>query len=150
MRTSHDVTAHSLYNSTKLLPHDVARFAQGLTPYDDSSRGDGKPTFYAFPALKSRLAAVRPLKAVLLLRVHDSPETTLQPAGAGEAWKAVGPSTLSLVPSDVGGFQWLAALVSDLPALASLARHAARNDPAGNQAGVGDVCGWACRGISVK
>ncbi len=115
-RDAHAVTVHSLYNSTKLLPHDVARFAQGLRPYDDSSRGDGKPTFYAFPALRKRLAISRPLKAVLLLRVHDSAETYVEPAGAGEAWKAVGPSTLALVPSDASGFQWLADLVSDLPA----------------------------------
>jgi hypothetical protein len=115
-RDARDITVYSLYNSTKLLPHDVPRFGDGLAPYDDSSRGDGKPTFYAFPKFRDRLTTIRPLKAILLLQVHDSPETRLQAARAGDAWKAVGPSTLALVPSDASGFQWLADLVSDLPA----------------------------------
>jgi len=107
--------AFSLYNACKLLPHDVGRFTQDLTPLDDSVRGDGKPTFYLYPALAARLPRQRRLAAVLLPRITGKPETTFSPAKPGEAWRALVPSTLALTPASPDGIEWLTTLARHMP-----------------------------------
>lgn len=107
---------YSLYNSAKLLPHDVPRFAGQLSAFDDSARGDGKPTFFTFPQLRQRLTAHRALKALVLVSVAGSEGTAFEAAGSGVAWRAVGPPTLTLLPCDQQGIQWLADLARALPA----------------------------------
>lgn len=107
--------AFSLYNACKLLPHDVDRFTQDLTPLDDSVRGDGKPTFYLYPAFAGRLPRQRRLSAILLPRIAGRPETTISPAKPGETWRALVPSTLALTPATPEGIKWLTTLARDMP-----------------------------------
>jgi hypothetical protein len=107
---------HSLYNSVKLLPHDCERFAGRLSRLDDSTRGDGKPTFYTYPDFGDRLAKTRVLKGFLLVRPHPAEQTGVSPASQGDIWRAIGPSTMSLLPSDAGGIKWLGKLAATLPA----------------------------------
>jgi hypothetical protein len=107
---------HSLYNSAKLLPHDCERFAGRLSRLDNSVRGDGKPTFYTYPDFDDRLAKTRILKGFLLVRPHPADQTVLSPASPGDTWRAIGPSTMSLLPSDAGGIKWLGNLAATLPA----------------------------------
>jgi len=107
--------AFSLYNACKLLPHDVDRFTQDLTALDDSVRGDGKPTFYLYPAFAGRLPRQRRLAAILLPRITGEFETTVAPAKPGETWRALVPSTLALTPATPEGIKWLTALARDLP-----------------------------------
>ena len=107
--------ACSLYNSAKMLPHDVPRFGTALSPFDDSARGDGKPTFFTYPQLGQRLAASRPLRAIVLVRIDRSETSSFAAGSSGEAWRAVGPSTLSLLPGDAAGIRWLGDLAKGLP-----------------------------------
>ena len=107
--------AFSLYNACKLLPHDVDRFTQNLTPLDDSVRGDGKPTFYLHPAFACRLPRQRRLAAILLPRITGESATTVSPAKPGETWRALVPSTLALTPASPEGIKWLTTLARDLP-----------------------------------
>ncbi len=107
--------AFSMYNACKLLPHDVGRFAQDLTPLDDSIRGDGKPTFYLHPAFAGRLPRQRRLAAILLPRITGTSETTVSPARPGEAWRALVPSTLALMPASREGIAWLTTLARHMP-----------------------------------
>ena len=107
--------AFSLYNACKLLPHDVDRFTQDLTPLDDSVRGDGKPTFYLYPAFAGRLPRQRRLAAVLLPRITGKSETTVAPATSGETWRALVPSTLALTPASPDGIKWLTTLARQMP-----------------------------------
>lgn len=107
--------AFSLYNACKLLPHDVDRFTQDLTPLDDSVRGDGKPTFYLYPAFAGRLPRQRRLAAILLPRITGKPETTVAPAKPGETWRALVPSTLALTPASPEGIEWLTTLARQMP-----------------------------------
>lgn len=107
--------AFSLYNACKLLPHDVERFTQDLTPLDDSVRGDGKPTFYLYPAFAGRLPRQRRLVAILLPRITGKSETTVSPAKPGETWRALVPSTLALTPASPEGIKWLTTLARQMP-----------------------------------
>lgn len=107
--------AFSLYNACKLLPHDVDRFTQDLRPLDDSVRGDGKPTFYVYPAFADRLPRQRRLAAILLPRITGKSETTFLPAKSGETWRALVPSTLALAPASPEGIQWLTDLARHMP-----------------------------------
>ena len=102
--------AFSLYNACKLLPHDVHRFTRNLRPLDDSIRGDGKPTFYLYPAFAGRLPRQRRLAAILLPRITGKSETTFSPAKPGETWRALVPSTLALTPASPEGIEWLTTL----------------------------------------
>ena len=90
--------AFSLYNACKLLPHDVDRFTQDLTPLDDSVRGDGKPTFYLYPAFAGRLPRQRRLAASCSRASPESRDVRLA-AKSGETWRALVPSTLALTPA---------------------------------------------------
>jgi hypothetical protein len=114
-RHGQEIYGHSLYNSAKLRPHDVARYAAlELPQFDDSARGDGKPTFFLFPSLRERLAISRPLKGVLLPRVRPGEHSALTSATATETWKAIGPSTHALIPGDDEGWKWLMRLAQDV------------------------------------
>lgn len=107
--------AFSLYNACKLLPHDVDRFTRDLRPLDDSVRGDGKPTFYLYPAFAGRLPRQRRLAAILLPRIAGNRETTFSAAKPGETWRALVPSTLALTPASPEGIAWLTDLARHLP-----------------------------------
>ena len=107
--------AFSLYNACKLLPHDVNRFTQDLTPLDDSVRGDGKPTFYLYPAFAGRLPRQRRLAAILLPRITGKFETSVTPAKPGETWRALVPSTLGLTPARPEGIKWLTTFAGQMP-----------------------------------
>ncbi len=107
--------AFSLYNACKLLPHDVGRFTHNLVPLDDSVRGDGKPTFYLYPAFADRLPRQRRLAAILLPRITGKSETAFSPAKPGETWRALVPSTLALTPASPEGIAWLTTLTRSMP-----------------------------------
>lgn len=107
--------AFSLYNACKVLPHDVDRFTRDLTPLDDSVRGDGKPTYYLYPAFAGRLPPRRRLSAILLPRITGRSETTVAPAKPGETWRALVPSTLALTPASPEGIRWLTTLAHHMP-----------------------------------
>jgi hypothetical protein len=107
---------HSLYNTAKLLPHDCERFAGRLSRLDDSGDSDGKPTFYTYPDFGDRLAKTRILQGFLLVRPHPAEQTVLSPASPGDTWRAIAPSTMSLLTVDAGGIKWLGSLAAALPA----------------------------------
>jgi hypothetical protein len=114
-RLGNEWHAFSLYNACKLLPHDVDRFTQNLTPLDDSVRGDGKPTFYLYPAFAGRLPRQRRLAAILLPRITGKSETTVSRAKSGETWRALVPSTLALAPASPECIEWLTTLARHMP-----------------------------------
>jgi len=107
---------HSLYNTAKLLPHDCERFAGRLSQLDDSGRSDGKPTFYTYPDFGDRVAKTRILVGFLLVRPHRAEHAVVSPASPGDTWRAIAPSTMSLLPVDAGGIKWLGNLAASLPA----------------------------------
>jgi hypothetical protein len=107
---------HSLYNTAKLLPHDCERFAGRLSQLDDSGRSDGKPTFYTYPDFGDRVAKTRILVGFLLVRPHQAEHAVVSPASPGDTWRAIAPSTMSLLPVDAGGIKWLGNLAASLPA----------------------------------
>lgn len=115
-KISNEWHVFSLYNACKLLPHDVDRFTRNLTPLDDSVRGDGKPTFYLYPAFADRLPRQRRLDAILLPRITGVSNTNFSPAKPGEAWRALVPSTLALTPATPEGIAWLTTLTRHIPA----------------------------------
>lgn len=97
-------------NSLELLPH-LRPLATGA-PVDDA----GKALFFLDGSYANSLARALPLAAVLLPKVSGRRDTTLRPASAIHALRALAPSTVFQLPG--GGqqaFESMAALVRQAP-----------------------------------
>jgi hypothetical protein len=115
-------TAHSLYNTIKLKTlADVARFPGLASRVCNLDRvGDGpdqeKAMVFLHEHLPQGLAASMPIRAILVPRIVDRPDTTIVPAPAVAAFKALAPSTVFQLPGNAHeAFRALAQLTRQLP-----------------------------------
>lgn len=113
---------HSLYNTVKLKgDEDVERFAH-LEPFicnvERVGEGDDRERSMVFlhRHFPGKMLAGMPLKAILVPRVTGRPETTIVPASAAAALKALAPSTIfQLAGNERPAFQALVQLVRSVP-----------------------------------
>jgi hypothetical protein len=110
---------HSLYNSVFLRTDQLERFPS-LAPYAVRGRlpHEEKSVIILSQIFPERLERSVPIRAVVLPRVANIPQSKLQPASKGEALLAVGPTSLLQIPNrglGVGGFERLAQLVERVP-----------------------------------
>lgn len=94
-------TVCSLYNSLKLWRDNLPRFDD--LPLPTRARSSDyweKPTFFLYPQYQQELARRRPVKAILLPRITGGPHTRIAAATAGDAWRALVPSTATVVIGD--------------------------------------------------
>lgn len=102
-----------LYSSAKLLTHDLDRFAHVLPPMADGSE---KPTFFLHPHHRKKIGTTKPLTAVLVPHVTDQAQPRICELSRGDAWRALVPSTLSLLPdSGSVALKWMTRLIGELP-----------------------------------
>lgn len=110
---------HSLYSSAKLKGvDDFQRFAHLLPLVANRDRiGQEKALIFLGEAFRERVVSGFPLRAILVPRISGQPETTIEPATAAAALRALAPSTLLQLPG-VGGqtMASLSALVRRAPA----------------------------------
>lgn len=116
-------TAHSLYNTIKLKTlADVARFPGLDAKVSNLDRvGDGeqaeKAMVFLHAHVPARLTASMPIRAILVPRIVDRPDTTIAPAPAALAFKALAPSTVFQLPGNAHeAFRALAEMTRRLPA----------------------------------
>jgi len=101
-----DETAHSLYNTIKLKTRaDVDRFPGLAARVSNLDRvGDGehdeKAMVFLHEHLPQGLATSMPIRAILVPRIVDRTETTIVPASAAVAFKALAPSTVFQLPGN--------------------------------------------------
>lgn len=108
---------HCLYNSAKVVTEDRERYAGlQLSFVADRPQADGKPTCFLYPSHRQKLAASRPLQAILVARRTGAARSQIVLTSPAEAWHAIEPSTLSLIPQQ-GSFhrQWIDQLLHSLP-----------------------------------
>lgn len=117
-----DGTAHSLYNTIKLKTlADVDRFPGLAARVSNLERvGDGphdeKAMVFLHEYLPQGLTASMPIRAILVPRIVDRAETTIVPAPAALAFKALAPSTVFQLPGNShDAFRTLAQLTRRLP-----------------------------------
>ncbi|MBK9242368.1 MAG: serine kinase [Acidobacteria bacterium] len=115
--------AHSLYNTVKLKgDQDVERFAHVESFMDHVERvGEGgsleRAMMFLHQHSPGKMLASMPLKGILIPRVTGRPETTIQPASAAAAFKALAPSTIfQLAGNERTAFQALVNLSRSIPA----------------------------------
>lgn len=115
--------AGSLYNTIKLKgPRDVARFPHLERCISNLDRvGDGDDAERAMIFLQEhfpeKVLDRMPVRAILVPRIVDRPETTIVPASAALAFKALAPSTVfQLAGNAHTAFRALVEMVRGLPA----------------------------------
>lgn len=116
------MTAHSLYNTIKLKGlADVERFdhlrhcVDNLDQVQDTEDGE-RALIYLQQHFPEQLMSDSPLRAILVPRIVDRAETTITPASASHAFKALMPSTLFQLPGDArDAFQATAGLTRKVP-----------------------------------
>ena len=112
--------AYSLFNTVKLKgPEDVARFPALQGCFDNLPRmAEGeKAMLFMHQHFPRLLLPSLPLKAILVPRFADRPETEIHPASSALAFKALAPSTMFQLPGNArAAFQGLAGLVRAVPA----------------------------------
>ena len=114
--------AHSLYNTVKLKADaDVERFS-GLEAFmrhmERVGEGDDRQRsmVHLHPHFAGAMTAALPVRAILVPRVTGEPGTTISPASAGAALKALAPSTMfQLAGNERGAFGAMADLVRRIP-----------------------------------
>jgi hypothetical protein len=110
---------HSLYNSAKVDPEDLHR-TPSLARAVATSIGEldkKKSVFFLFRHFPERIIKGFPLRVLLLPRLTDRPETTVAPAPASLAFKALAPSTMLLRPGPGSAtFESMGELVTGVPA----------------------------------
>ena len=116
-------TAHSLYNTVKLKTlADVARFPGLDARVSNLDRvGDDETSEKAMVFLHEHdpacLLRSTPVRAILVPRIVDRPETEIVPAPAALAFKALAPSTVFQLPGNAHeAFRALAEMTRRLPA----------------------------------
>lgn len=114
--------ASSLYNTIKLKgPRDVARFPNLVPCISNLDRvGDGDDAERAMVFLHEhfphKLLVQMPVRAILVPRIVDRPETRIIPASAALAVKALAPSTVFQLPGNAhAAFRSLVDMVRCLP-----------------------------------
>jgi hypothetical protein len=110
---------HSLYNSVFLRTDQLERFPS-LAPHAVRGRlpHEEKSVIILSQIFPERLKRSVPIRAVVLPRVTNIPESKLQAVSKGEALLAVGPTSLLQIPNrglGVRGFKMLAQLVERVP-----------------------------------
>lgn len=110
---------YSLYSSAKLKgPADFERFARLLPLVVNREHIDRqKALVFLHDALREKVTAGFPLRAILVPRISGKPESTIEPSTPVAALRALAPSTMLQLPGD--GRQTmdnLAALVRRVPA----------------------------------
>ena len=110
---------HSMYNSVFLETDHLGRFTE-LAPYAIRGRlpHEEKSVLILSQVFPQRLVRAVPIRALVVPRVGDAPDTRFEPASKGEALLALAPSSLFQVPNralGVPGFVRLAQLVERIP-----------------------------------
>ncbi|MFO1429881.1 MAG: serine kinase [Candidatus Competibacteraceae bacterium] len=115
--------AHSLYNTVKLKSlRDVERFpalkgcVSNLDRVGEGENGE-KAMIFLHEHHPHKLLEQMPVRAILVPRIADSPETRIVPASAALAFKALAPSTLFQLPGNAHkAFRALVEMVRRIPA----------------------------------
>ena len=107
---------HSLYNSLFLETSHLSRFPE-LTPYIIKGMPHEEKSLvilsHVFP---DRLERCTPIRAVVVPRVVDTPQSQIRLASKGQTLLGLGPSSLIEIPSrGIDGFSKLAQLVEEVP-----------------------------------
>jgi hypothetical protein len=115
--------AHSLYNTVKLKgDEDVERFAplEGFSSnVERVGEGDDRARAMVFlhRHFPGTMRSGMPIRAILIPRVTGQPETTIAPASAAGALKALAPSTIfQLAGNERPAFQAMVQLARNIPA----------------------------------
>ena len=109
---------HSLYNSAKLEPHHQGRLLPELTPHISNHHelDSEKALFFMAEHYREQVSRGFPIKAILLPTVSGGADTSLQPASAVAALKALAPSTIfQLSGAGQLEFRSMATLVRQVP-----------------------------------
>lgn len=114
--------AHSLYNTVKLKRlSDVERFPRlkacvsNLDRVSEEDEGE-KAMIFLHEHFPDKLMAEMPVKAILVPRIVDRPETLIVPASPALAFKALAPSTLFQLPGNAQqAFRALVEMVRQIP-----------------------------------
>ncbi len=107
---------HGLYNVAKIEPANLIRFPQlaGWIANPNPAPGQKFQLFLQQHA-PEQVSLGFPIRAILLPRFSGERDTTLSPATAAEALRAIAPSTTGLLGGDVRAFGRLSRLVRQLP-----------------------------------
>jgi hypothetical protein len=121
LESNPEVYVHSLYNTAKLLPHDLDRFPElrqkVWNPQSLVENSSDKATFFLGNLMPERMSSGFPLRAILLPRVTGGTDTHLTPCGPAAALAAIAPSTVAQLPNSVqADMDRMVAIVSKLPA----------------------------------
>jgi len=114
--------AYSLYNTVKLKAlRDVERFpgltgcVSNLDRVEDGEQGE-KAMIFLHRHFPQKLLGSMPLRAILVPRIVDRPETVIAPASAALAFKALAPSTVFQLPGNAHeAFQGLVQMIRRIP-----------------------------------
>ena len=106
---------HSVFSSTQLETHQVARFPR-LQPHATPT-DTGKSLIFLAQVVPEQLRASVPIRAIVLPRVVTTPGCDVRPAGKGETLQVLGPSTLLGMPHRTGSVELrhIARLVEAVP-----------------------------------
>ena len=107
---------HSIYNSVFLETGHLARFPRLASHVQKGGPTDEKSLVILSQVWPERLERTAPIRALLLPRVVDAPESVVRPASKSETILSLGPSSLIQIPSrGVSGFSILTELVERVP-----------------------------------
>jgi hypothetical protein len=117
LETHPQPVAASLYNSAKLRPEHLRRYAGGLgLPPLETLPADEKVLLYLQRHNPAQIAHSLPVRALLLPRLVDGGRTRLLPAAPAEALRALAPSSIFQLPgAGPQQFQVFSRLVGQLP-----------------------------------
>jgi hypothetical protein len=109
--------AHSVYNSARLHPKDLARFPiLAALPQIPDPRGIDKVLWFLHQHRRDYLATGFPVRAVLVPQITHAPETELRRTSPAAALMALAPSTIfQLRDGDEGTLGTLAQCVRQVP-----------------------------------
>jgi hypothetical protein len=92
-------TAFGLYGSGKLLPEDVTRYPDvARAAATDAHDSDDKTMLLVSRALPNRMASSLTLRAVVVPTRSGQASPTIEPLAAGDALRALAPSTIAQLP----------------------------------------------------
>jgi hypothetical protein len=109
---------HSLYNSAKLEAHNFERFPH-LAPYIYNKATVGpeeKGHVYVHHFAEEKLIQQFPLRAIFLPKFTGKSKTAIKPATKADAMKALAPSSVWILRTEVSQVSKIATLVRTLPA----------------------------------
>jgi hypothetical protein len=117
LSTEPTLYAHSVYNSARLHPKDLAKFPSlASLPHIPDPRGIDKVLWFLHQHRRDYLTAGFPVRAVLVPRIAHAPDTRLRPTSPAAALMALAPSTIfQLRDDDEGTLGALAQCVRQVP-----------------------------------